>query len=127
MPNAARRAAGARVLSPQDGRSDLPDTLAAHAPPGFNARVEAYFVTFVRGDDRRWSEIEITLDDAEEELTYTNARLKTALRLDPERIARVVIRARHDDAFTQLATDIDAVRRPSTRAEVRLERRPNVA
>lgn len=107
--------------------SDLHDTLVAHAPEAFNARVEAYFVTFLRGDDRRWSAVEINLDDAEAELGFSNARLKTALRLDPERIQRIVIRARDDDAFRQLATDLNAVRQRFTRAEVRLEPRPNAA
>ncbi len=92
--------------------------LDAHAPPGFTARVDLYYLSLLRGPDGRWSHVEVDLKSPDEELKYGNSRVRTLRRLDPARPLRVTVRAPASADLSMLAKEFAAVREHFTRAEV---------
>lgn len=90
--------------------ADVVIALAAHAPPTSTARVDLYFLSLRRGSDGRWSEVEVDLYDPDDEIAYSNSKLRTLRRLDASGVSRVTIRARPGDDVTKPAGEFDAVR-----------------
>lgn len=86
------------------------DALVTHASPAFKARVEAYYLTLLRGDDGRWSEVEVTVHGVADALKNLHSGIKAVTRLSPERVRRLTVTVAPGEDATRLAALCDAIR-----------------
>ncbi len=89
---------------------ELHDALETHAPPAFTARVEAFYFTFLRGEDGRWSDVEVKVASVDDALKYMNSGVKAVVHLSPERVKRLTVTVAQGQDPTRLKAQLDAIR-----------------
>ncbi len=89
---------------------ELHDALDAHAGPAFRARVDTFYFTFLRGEDGRWSDVEVKVDSVDDAIKYMNSGVKSVVDLSPERVKRLTVKVAKGEDPTRLKAQFDAIR-----------------